>query len=130
MEQSRLGSSFVPQGNRRTVGPVEQRPSGSRGAGDVSRQLALLVFGGSVLLAGGAFVQSWRTGGAIPTSLIIVSVGGVLLSALLGVGALLADHIGKLKFQVEEALHAARQAGSDEARERHPRPSGGASVQK
>jgi hypothetical protein len=36
MEQSRLGSSFVPQGNRRTVGPVEQRPSGSRGAGDVS----------------------------------------------------------------------------------------------
>ena len=90
--------------------------------------LALLVFGGSVLLAGGAFVHSWRTGGAMPTSLIIVSVGGVLLSALLGVGALLADHIAKLKFQVEEALHAARQAGSDGARERHTRPSGGASV--
>jgi len=81
--------------------------------------LALLVFGGSVLLGGSVLVHSWRTGGATPTALIIVSVGGVLLSALLAVGALLADHIARLKFQVEEALHAARQT-ADEARDRKP----------
>jgi hypothetical protein len=55
------------------------------------------------------FVHWLRTGETVPyTQFITVSVGGVLLSVLLGAVALLADLIGRLKFQVEELLHDAR----------------------
>ena len=57
------------------------------------------------------FVHWLKTGETAPyTSLIIVSVGGVLLAVLLGAVALLADLIARLKFQVEEILHDTRKA--------------------
>ena len=73
--------------------------------------LALAAFIPSVLIGGGAFFLWWRSGGSAPhTSLIIISVGGVLLAVLLGMVALLADHLARLKFQVEQALHAGRRS--------------------
>lgn len=63
-------------------------------------------------LVGGAVLVHWlRTGGTAPyTSLITVSVGGVLLAVMLGAVALLADLIARLKFQVEEILHDTRRS--------------------
>jgi len=73
--------------------------------------LSLLVFVVAVSLGLFVFVHWLRTGGTIPyTQFITVSVGGVLLSMLLGAVALLADLIARLKFQVEEILHASRES--------------------
>ena len=72
--------------------------------------LSVLVFVIAVSLGLFVFVHWLRTGGTIPyTQFITVSVGGVLLSVLLGAVALLADLIARLKFQVEEILHTTRQ---------------------
>jgi glycosyltransferase involved in cell wall biosynthesis len=72
--------------------------------------VALFVFVIAVSLGTFVFVHWLRTGGTIPyTQFITVSVGGVLLSVLLGAVALLADLIARLKLQVEEILHASRQ---------------------
>jgi glycosyltransferase involved in cell wall biosynthesis len=74
--------------------------------------LSILVFVIAVSLGTFVFVHWLRTGETIPyTQFITVSVGGVLLSVLLGAVALLADLIARLKFQVEEILHASRQSG-------------------
>ncbi len=72
--------------------------------------LSLVVFIVAMSLGTFVFVHWWRTGETIPyTQFITVSVGGVLLSVLLGAVALLADLIARLKFQVEEILHESRQ---------------------
>jgi glycosyltransferase involved in cell wall biosynthesis len=72
--------------------------------------VALLVFIIAMGLGTFVFAHWLRTGGTIPyTQFITVSVGGVLLSVLLGAVALLADLIARLKLQVEEILHASRQ---------------------
>jgi glycosyltransferase involved in cell wall biosynthesis len=71
--------------------------------------LALLALGPS--LAIGAFVSLYwlRTRETAPyTSLITLSVGGVLLGLLLGVVALLADLIGRLRLQVEKLIYESR----------------------
>jgi glycosyltransferase involved in cell wall biosynthesis len=71
--------------------------------------LSLLVFIVAMSLGTFVFVHWLRTGETIPyTQFITVSVGGVLLAVLLGTVALLADLIARLKFQVEEILHATR----------------------
>lgn len=71
--------------------------------------LSLFVFIVAMSLGTFVFVHWLRTGETIPyTQFITVSVGGVLLSVLLGAVALLADLIARLKFQVEEILHASR----------------------
>jgi glycosyltransferase involved in cell wall biosynthesis len=71
--------------------------------------LSLFVFIVAMSLGTFVFVHWLRTGETIPyTQFITVSVGGVLLSVLLGAVALLADLIARLKFQVEEILHATR----------------------
>jgi glycosyltransferase involved in cell wall biosynthesis len=76
--------------------------------------LSILAFMVSVAIGGGVFVHWLRTGQTVPyTSFITVSVGGVLLSVLLGAVALLADLIARLKFQVEEILHEARSRGTN-----------------
>lgn len=72
--------------------------------------LCLLAFVPSTLIGLGVFLHWCATGETRPfTSLITVSVGGVLLSFLLGAVALVADLIARLKFQVEELLYASRQ---------------------
>ena len=71
----------------------------------------------------GAFVSvHWlRTGETAPyTSLITLSVGGVLFSFVLATVALLADLIARLRFQVEELLYESRRVRLDE-RSRDPR---------
>jgi glycosyltransferase involved in cell wall biosynthesis len=84
--------------------------------------LSILAFVVSMGVGLAVFVHWLRTGETVPyTQFITVSVGGVLLSVLLGAVALLADLIGRLKFQVEEILHdarARREPGSKEAEAR------------
>ncbi|MGE0866861.1 MAG: glycosyltransferase family 2 protein [Vicinamibacterales bacterium] len=67
------------------------------------------------LLAGLFVTLHWlRTGETAPyTSLITISVGGVLLGLLLGVVALLADLIARLRFQLEEMLYESRRSRLD-----------------
>ena len=71
--------------------------------------LAALVPG---LLAGLFVTAHWlRTGETAPyTSLITISVGGVLFGLLLGAVALLADLIARLRFQLEEMLYESRRS--------------------
>jgi glycosyltransferase involved in cell wall biosynthesis len=69
-------------------------------------------------LVAGAYVSiHWlRTGQTAPyTSLITLSVGGLLLAFMLGVVALLADLIG---FQLEELVYDSRRARADSLRNR------------
>lgn len=67
------------------------------------------------LLAGLFVTIHWlRTSETAPyTSLITISVGGVLLGLLLGVVALLADLIARLRFQLEEMLYESRRSRLD-----------------
>jgi len=71
--------------------------------------LAALVPG---VMAGLFVTAHWlRTSETAPyTSLITISVGGVLLGLLLGVVALLADLIARLRFQLEEMLYESRRS--------------------
>lgn len=64
------------------------------------------------VLAGLFVTMHWlRTSETAPyTSLITISVGGVLLGLLLGVVALLADLIARLRFQLEEMLYESRRS--------------------
>ena len=69
-------------------------------------------------LAMGFWVSAWwlRTGETIPfTSFIPISIGGVLLSFMLAVVALLADLIARLRIQVEELLYESRRARANSA---------------
>lgn len=64
----------------------------------------------------GAFVSvHWlRTGETAPyTSLITLSVGGLLCAFLLGAVALLADLIGRVRFELEEMLYESRRSRLD-----------------
>ena len=66
-----------------------------------------------VSLALGLFVSvHWlRTGETAPfTSLITLSVGGMLFGFLLGAVALLADLIGRVRFELEEILYESRRS--------------------
>ena len=67
-------------------------------------------------MSAGLFV-SWhwlRTGETAPyTSLITLSVGGVLFAFLLGAVALLADLIGRVRFELEEILYESRRSRLD-----------------
>jgi len=67
------------------------------------------------VLAGLFVTMHWlRTSETAPyTSLITISVGGVLLGLLLGVVALLADLIARLRFQLEEMLYESRRSRLD-----------------
>jgi len=67
------------------------------------------------VLAGVFVTLHWlATGETAPyTSLITISVGGVLLGLLLGVVALLADLIARLRFQLEEMLYESRRSRLD-----------------
>jgi glycosyltransferase involved in cell wall biosynthesis len=81
--------------------------------------LALIALVPSVLIGAGVLVDWWRTGGAVAhTSLIVVSVGGVLMAVILGSVALLADHLARMKYQVEEMVHTAR-IHDDDIPDRH-----------
>jgi glycosyltransferase involved in cell wall biosynthesis len=81
--------------------------------------LAIVAFVLSMLIGGGVFVHWWRTSETAPyTSLITVSVGGMLLAVLLGTVAMLADLIARLKFQVEELLHDSRRSRKAPGNER------------
>ena len=67
-------------------------------------------------VAAGIYVSvHWlRTGGTAPyTSLITLSVGGLLLAIILGVVALLADLIGRMRFQLEELVYESRRQRVD-----------------
>lgn len=66
-------------------------------------------------LAGLFVTLHWlRTGETAPyTSLITISVGGVLFGLLLGAVALLADLIARLRFQLEEMLYESRRSRLD-----------------
>jgi hypothetical protein len=73
--------------------------------------LAIAAFVISTAIGAGVFVHWWRTSETAPyTSLITVSVGGILLAVLLAAVAMLADLIARLKFQVEEVLHDTRRS--------------------
>jgi hypothetical protein len=73
--------------------------------------LAMAAFVLSLLIGGGVFVHWWRTSETAPyTSLITVSVGGMLLAVLLATVAMLADLIARLRLQVEELLYDSRRA--------------------
>ena len=77
--------------------------------------LSLLIALPSV--AAGVYVSvHWvRTGGTAPyTSLITLSVGGLLLAFILGVVALLADLIGRMRFQLEELVYQSRRERVDQ----------------
>lgn len=67
------------------------------------------------VLAGLFVTIHWlRTGETAPyTSLITISVGGVLFGFLLGAVALLADLIARLRFQIEEMLYESRRGRLD-----------------
>ena len=67
------------------------------------------------ILAGLFVTVHWlRTGETAPyTSLITISVGGVLFGLLLGAVALLADLIARLRFQLEEMLYESRRSRLD-----------------
>jgi len=67
------------------------------------------------VLAGLFVTLHWlRTGETAPyTSLITISVGGVLFGLLLGAVALLADLIARLRFQLEEMLYESRRSRLD-----------------
>ena len=76
-------------------------------------------------IAAGAYVSlHWvRTGGTAPyTSLITLSVGGLLLAFMLGVVALLADLIGRMRFQLDELVYQSRRERVDELTRRGKRP--------
>jgi glycosyltransferase involved in cell wall biosynthesis len=67
-------------------------------------------------LAAGAFVSvHWlRTGETAPyTSLITLSVGGLLSAVLLAAVALLADLIGRVRYELEEILYDSRRSRLD-----------------
>ena len=67
-------------------------------------------------LALGVFVSvHWlRTGETAPyTSMITLSVGGLLFGLLLGAVALLADLIGRVRFELEEMLYESRRSRLD-----------------
>lgn len=68
------------------------------------------------ILAGLFVTLHWlRTGETAPyTSLITISVGGVLFGLLLGTVALLADLIARLRFQLEEMLYESRRSRLDQ----------------
>ena len=71
--------------------------------------VSFVTFVTSFLIGLGVFVHWLRTGETVPyTQFITVSVGGVLLSFLLGMIALMADLIGRLRYQVEELLYESR----------------------
>jgi glycosyltransferase involved in cell wall biosynthesis len=73
--------------------------------------LALVTFVCAFLLGLGVFGHWLRTGQTIPyTGLIPVSVGGVVLGFVLGVLALMADLIARLRLEVEELLYESRKS--------------------
>ena len=89
--------------------------------------LFLLLFVTSFLIGFSVFVHWLRTGETVPyTSFIVVSVGGVVLSFLLGILALIADLIARLRLQVDELVYESRkgrtgrEAGSDVAASSRP----------
>ena len=67
------------------------------------------------LLAGLFVTVHWlRTSETAPyTSLITISVGGLLFGLLLGAVALLADLIARVRFQLEEMLYESRRRRLD-----------------
>jgi hypothetical protein len=82
--------------------------------------LSLLVLMPAVLIGVAVFVHWLRTGQTAPyTSLITVSVGGVLWGVVLATVALLADLIARPRLQVEELLYESRQARTQRAPEHH-----------
>jgi glycosyltransferase involved in cell wall biosynthesis len=79
-----------------------------------------LVIAAFAVLAGAWVSLHWlRTGGTAPyTSLITLSVGGLLLAFMLAVVALLADLIGRMRFQLEELVYESRRARADSRAQR------------
>jgi glycosyltransferase involved in cell wall biosynthesis len=82
--------------------------------------LSVVIFLTAFFIGCAVFVHWLRTGETEPyTSFITVSVGGVLLGFLLGILALIADLIARLRLQVDELLYESRKtrartdAGSD-----------------
>jgi hypothetical protein len=71
--------------------------------------LSIAAFVPAMLFAGIVTVHWLITGETAPyTQMITLSVGGTLLAILLGVLALIADLIARLKFQVEELVYESR----------------------
>ena len=82
--------------------------------------VSFVTFVVSFLIGLSVFIHWLRTGETVPyTQFITVSVGGVLLSFLLGILALMADLIGRLRFQVEELLYESRKFRAERKPESH-----------
>ena len=76
--------------------------------------LALLAIVPSLMAATFVSVHWLRTGETAPyTSLITLSVGGLLCGFLLGAVALLADLLGRVRFEVGEMLYESRRSRLD-----------------
>lgn len=110
--ESRIMRSVLRYGLR--SGPVLIRASRDYSPMKFFGMLSLAALAPAVL-AGLLVTTHWlRTGETAPyTSLITISVGGVLLGLLLGAVALLADLIARLRFQLEEMLYESRRSRHD-----------------
>jgi glycosyltransferase involved in cell wall biosynthesis len=107
--RSRIMKNIVIYGVR--SGPVLLRAFRDYSPMKFFGMLSLAVFSPAVLLGLFVFWHWLRTHETAPyTSLITVSVGGVLCGFLLGTLALLADLIARLRLEVEELLFESRRA--------------------
>lgn len=105
--ESRIMRSVIRYGMR--SGPVLVRAIRDYSPLKFFGLFALAVFVPACLAGVFVSVHWLRTGETAPyTSLITLSVGGVLFGMMLGAVALLADLIARLRFQLEEMLYESR----------------------
>jgi hypothetical protein len=110
--ESRIMSSVLRYGMR--SGPVLIRAIRDYSPMKFFGAFALLAIVVSTLLGMFVSVHWLRTGETAPyTSMITLSVGGLLFGFLLGAVALLADLIGRVRFELEEMLYESRRSRLD-----------------
>jgi glycosyltransferase involved in cell wall biosynthesis len=110
--ESRIMSSVMRYGMR--SGPVLIRAIRDYSPMKFFGAFALLAIVIAMAIGGFVSVHWLRTGETAPyTSLITVSVGGLLFGFLLGAVALLADLIGRVRFELEEMLYESRRSRLD-----------------
>ena len=107
--ESRIMSSVIRYGMR--SGPVLIRAIRDYSPMKFFGVFALLAIAASMALGLFVSVHWLRTGETAPyTSFITLSVGGMLFGFLLGAVALLADLIGRVRFELEEILYESRRS--------------------
>ena len=110
--ESRIMSSVLRYGIR--SGPVLIRAIRDYSPMKFFGAFSLLAIVVSMLLGLFVSVHWLRTGETAPyTSMITLSVGGLLFGFLLGAVALLADLIGRVRFELEEMLYESRRSRLD-----------------